>query len=59
MKFRQAYATSTAQIISKMENTTNPVTKSSYRVILGNRIDRLEMHRLKQVEKESEADKRN
>ena len=51
MKHKKAYATSTAVIIRKMETTGNPVTKAVYREIVGNRIDRLELHRLHENEK--------
>ena len=46
MKYKQAYHTPTDVIIRKMMTAKNPVTAASYRQILGNRIDRLEMHRL-------------
>ena len=49
-KWREAYATSTTQIIRKYENVSNPVTKSSYRTILGNRIDRQELFRLETLD---------
>lgn len=45
-KWKKAYATSTCDLIRKYESEKNPVTKSVYRQILGNRIDRLEMFRL-------------
>lgn len=47
----KAYATSTAQIIVKMENATNPVTRASYRTILGNRIDRAELFRISSIKR--------
>ena len=47
----RAFATSTAQIIVKMETTDNPVTRSSYRTILGNRIDRAESFRLEAMKR--------
>jgi hypothetical protein len=49
-KWKQAYATSTEAIISKYEREPNPVTKSVYRTIIGNRIDRQEMFRLETKE---------
>ena len=55
MIHKQAYATPTAKIMQKMELTDNVVTKASYRQIIGNRIDRLEMWRLSTLkEKEGE-----
>jgi hypothetical protein len=47
----EAYATSTAQILVKYEQETNPVTKASYRTIIGNRIDRAERFRLDAMKK--------
>ena len=50
-KWRQAYATSTTQIIMKYDSEINPVTKSSYRTIIGNRIDRQEIFRLESLDR--------
>ena len=52
MKHRQAYAVSTSKLIRKYETAKNPVTKSVYRDIIGNRVDRLELFRLNYLEKE-------
>jgi len=43
--------TPTRTILANMERCTNPVTKSVYRDIIGNRIDTLERHRLIHAEK--------
>jgi hypothetical protein len=51
MSHKQAYATPTSVIIRKMRMTDNPVTKSTYYAIIGNRIDRLELNRLKEDKK--------
>jgi hypothetical protein len=50
MKWRQAFATPTSEIIRKYEMETNPVTKWVYGNIIGNRIDRQEMFRLNSIE---------
>ena len=49
-KWKKAYATSTTGIIRKYENEENPVTKSVYRTIIGNRVDRQELFRLEMME---------
>ena len=51
MKHKKAFHTSTARILQKMEFCKNPVTRSVYRSIVGNRIDRLELHRLRELKK--------
>ena len=51
------YHVLTHRIISKMENEPNPVTRSSYRVILGNRIDRAESFRLSAIKRLEKIEK--
>ncbi len=57
MKFRESYATPTRTVIRRIISEGNPVTRASYIDILGSRIDRLEMHRLKQLETCNDSDK--